>query len=372
MPENCPMTAKRKSKVAIAMSGGVDSSVAAALLVEQGYDVIGVTMQVWPAAQGIEVDFNRTCSSQSAVEDARKVAKQLDIPHYIVNFKDLFEKTIIEYFVSEYKRGRTPNPCVKCNRFIKFEALLEKAHELGAEYIATGHYARIVYDIDKQRWLMKRGHDRSKDQSYVLYALTQYQLAHTLMPLADMSKDETRRLALNLGLSVASKPDSQEICFIQDNDYAAFLKQMLPEVVSPGPMLDTSGNVVGQHEGIAFYTIGQRKRIQVRQPGPWYVVQIDPDRNVIVIGRNEDLYARELTATDINLIALNGLSSEITVTAKIRYNMQDVPALLVPLAGHKAVIRFLAAQRAITPGQAVVFYDDENVVGGGTIESVTR
>ena len=352
------------------MSGGVDSSVAAAILVQEGYDVIGVTMQIWPMASGVEERFSRTCCSLSAVEDARRVAAILGFSHYVLNFKDIFQETVIDNFIEEYRRGRTPNPCIRCNRFVKFEALLEKARGLGADYVATGHYARIVYDKARERWLLKRGVDRAKDQSYALYSMTQEQFAHTLMPLGNMAKEETRRLASGLGLAVAGKPDSQEICFVEDRDYPGFLRKTVPEVVRPGPILDVAGDVLGEHEGIAFYTVGQRRRIGIAAGGPLYVVEVDPSRNAIVVGRDEDLYASSLVASDLNLIAVSELVSPIAVTAKIRYNMKDSPATLSPLGGEQALVEFEKPQRAITPGQAVVAYRGDDVFGGGTIEEV--
>ena len=359
-------------KVVVAMSGGVDSSVAAAILVQEGYDVIGVTMQIWPTESGPEEKFSRTCCSLSAVEDARRVAARLGIPHYVLNFKDVFEETVIDNFIEEYRRGRTPNPCIRCNRFVKFEALLAKAQALGAEYVATGHYSRIVRDEAKSRWLLKRGIDRSKDQSYALYSMTQYQLAHTLMPLGNMVKDETRRLAARLGLAVSSKPDSQEICFVEDRNYRAFLEAAAPEVARPGPILDVSGGVVGEHRGIALYTVGQRRRLGIAAGEPLYVVRIDAARNAVVVGREADLYAQSFIATDLNYISIEAPVEPIAVTAKVRYNMKDSRALLSPHAGGQAQVTFEMPQRAIAPGQAAVFYNGEDVVGGGTIENVIR
>ena len=352
------------------MSGGVDSSVAAAMLVQEGYDVIGVTMQIWPAMTGPEEQFDRTCCSLSAVEDARRVAAHLGIPHYVLNFKDIFEKAVIDNFIDEYRHGRTPNPCIRCNRFVKFEALLDKTRTLGAEYVSTGHYARITYDETRDRWLLKRGIDHSKDQSYALYAMTQYQLAHTLMPVGNISKDETRRLAAQLGLAVASKPDSQEICFVENRDYPGFLKKAVPEIARPGPILSTSGEVIGEHQGIAFYTVGQRRGLGIATGEPLYVVEIDPDRNAIIVGRDSDLYARGLIATDLNWVSVEAISAPFAVTAKIRYNMKDSEALLSPLTEGQVQVVFDKPQRAITPGQAVVLYDGEDVVGGGTIQKV--
>ncbi len=353
------------------MSGGVDSSVAAAILVEEGYNITGVTMQIWPTA-GLEDQFSRTCCSLSAVEDARRVAAYLGVPHYVLNFKEIFADTVIRNFVDEYQRGRTPNPCIRCNRFVKFEALLDKAKTLGADYIATGHYARIAYDEQKGRWLLRRGVDRSKDQSYALYSMTQHQLAHTLMPLGGMAKDETRRLASGLGLAVASKPDSQEICFVAGRDYSAFLEKTVPQVSRPGPMLDTSGRVIGEHKGIAFYTIGQRRRLGIAAGQPLYVIRIDPARNTLTVGAESELYTTELVATDLNFIAIEKPACHIAVTAKIRYNAKDSPASLSLLAADEALIRFEQPQRAITAGQAVVCYDGEDVVGGGTIDRICQ
>lgn len=358
-------------KVVIAMSGGVDSSVAAAMLVEEGYDVIGVTMQIWPTVNDLEEAFSRTCCSLSAVEDARRVAAKIGIPHYVMNFRDIFEETVIDNFIDEYRRGRTPNPCIRCNKFVKFEALLAKAQALGAEYVATGHYSRIVFDESRGRWLLKRGMDHSKDQSYALYGMTQYQLAHTLMPLGGIAKDETRRLAAELGLSVASKPDSQEICFVENRDYPAFLRNAAPETVRPGPMLDIDGKTIGRHDGIAFYTVGQRKRLGIGGAGePLYVVRIDAANNAVIVGRNADLFARSLAATVMNYISVENIAAQIAVTAKIRYNMKDSPALLSQLPGGQAQVSFETPQRAITPGQAVVLYDGEDVLGGGTIDRI--
>ncbi|HUV04457.1 MAG TPA: tRNA 2-thiouridine(34) synthase MnmA [Armatimonadota bacterium] len=362
----------RAQKVVVAMSGGVDSSVAAAILVQEGYEAIGVTMQIWPTAIGPEEKFSRTCCSLSAAEDARKVAARIGIPHYVLNFKDVFEKTVIDNFIEEYRRGRTPNPCVRCNRFVKFQALLEKAHALGADYVATGHYSRIVYDEASNRWLLRRGIDRSKDQSYALYGMSQYQLAHTLMPLGNMVKDETRRLAADLGLAVSSKPDSQEICFVEDRNYRAFLEAVAPEVAKPGPIFDTAGGVMGEHKGIAFYTVGQRRRLGIAAGEPLYVLRIDPGRNAVVVGREADLYAQGLIAADLSYVSIESLVEPVAVTAKVRYNMKDSQALLSPWAEGQALLTFERPQRAIAPGQAVVFYHGEDVLGGGTIENVIR
>ncbi|MHB0913679.1 MAG: tRNA 2-thiouridine(34) synthase MnmA [Armatimonadota bacterium] len=348
-------------KVAVAMSGGVDSSVAAAILLEEGYEVIGMTMRTLPASDIPD----GACSVPDAVEDARRVAETLGIPHHTIDLSDLFREAVIDYFAGEYRRGRTPNPCVHCNRLVKFGALMRAAFELGAERLATGHYAKIEH---KERYLLKRGLDRSKDQTYALYRLTQEQLARTLFPLGNLAKDETRRLAETLGLSMADKPDSQEICFIPEKDYPAFLAVHAPETVSPGPLEDTEGRVIGEHPGIAFFTVGQRKRLGVSRPEPTYVVRIVPERRAVVVGRNEDLFAKSFTASELNFISIEALTAAIAVTCKIRYNMKDTPALLTPLPGGRARVIFNKPERAITPGQASVFYQEDEVVGGGTID----
>ncbi|MBP6963416.1 MAG: tRNA 2-thiouridine(34) synthase MnmA [Armatimonadetes bacterium] len=353
------------------MSGGVDSSVAAAMLVREGYDVFGVTMNLRPIESEPD-ETGRACCSPAAAADARRVADLLGIPHYVLDFSDVFREAVIGDFIEEYRRGRTPNPCVRCNRFVKFEALMEKARALGADRIATGHYARIVFDALRGRWLLKRGTDSSKDQSYALYAMTQEQLARTLMPLGGLTKTETRAIARELGLEVASKAESQDICFADGRDYAGFLSRAAPELVSPGPILDTSGREIGRHRGIAFYTVGQRRRIGIAAREPLYVVEIDTRRNAVVVGTNSELYSGGLVASEMNFVSIERPGGTIAGTAKIRYNMQDSEALLSVQADDTALIRFERPQRAVAPGQAVVFYAGEDVVGGGTIESALR
>lgn len=352
----------------MAMSGGVDSSLAAVLLQEQGYKVIGITMQVWPVQQASAYEA-RTCCSLDAVSDARAVADRIGIPHYVLNFRDVFATEVIDYFTAEYASGRTPNPCVACNRRIKFGALLQKAQELGADYLATGHYSRIRLAPETERWLLLRAADKHKDQSYALYNLTQSQLKQTLFPLGGLTKPAARRLAAEKGLAVADKPDSQEICFIPDNDYNAFLQGRIPEAIREGPVVALDGKRLGTHRGLPFYTVGQRKGLGIAAGEPLYVAELRPAENTVVVGPRSAVYGRSLRVTDTNFIPFAALETEIKVTAKIRYNMSEAPALLQPAEGGSAVLTFEAPQWAITPGQAAVFYDGDTVVGGGTIEA---
>lgn len=350
------------------MSGGVDSSVAAGLLLRQGYNVLGITMQIWQ--ESTTQTKGAGCCSLGAVEDARRVAAKLDIPHYVLNFREFFAEKVIDNFVEEYKRGRTPNPCVNCNRYVKFDALLSKARALGAEYLATGHYARVEFSEDRRRWQLRRAVDSAKDQTYALYHFTQDELAHTLMPLGLVeTKTETRAIAAELGLAVMNKPDSQEICFVQGGSYTDFLASTAPETVSPGSIVDTSGRKRGTHDGIAFYTIGQRKRVNVGSPIPLYVVDIQAETNTVVVGDNDSLMADTLIADDLNWVGWPGVDSPVHVQAKIRYNMPPADAMAEPgPEPGQVVIRFDKPQRAITPGQSLVMYDGDAVVGGGTIQ----
>ncbi len=355
------------SKVVIGMSGGVDSSVAAWLLQKQGYEVIGVTMQIWQDEEPEETEENGGCCGLSAVEDARRVAWQLGIPHYVMNFKKEFKAHVMDYFVEEYIHGRTPNPCIACNRFVKWEALLMRSLGLGADYIATGHYARVA-QLENGRYALKQSATAAKDQTYALYNLTQEQLSHTLMPVGSYTKEEIRQMAEDLGLSVAHKADSQEICFIPDHDYAGFIRRERGQVPEPGNFVDREGNVLGRHKGIIHYTVGQRKGLNLSLGHPVFVVEIRPETNEVVIGEANDVFTDMLICDKLNWMAIDGLQGrERQVTAKIRYSHQGAPCVIREIGGQQVECRFLEPVRAVTPGQAVVFYEEDYVLGGGTI-----
>lgn len=361
-----------KKKVIAAMSGGVDSSVTAALLQQQGYEVVGVTMQIWDPDQTVVDGDYVGCCSLTAVDDARRVADVLGIPYYVFNFRELFTEKVIQYFVDEYLQGRTPNPCIACNRFIKFEALLQKARQMGFDYIATGHYARLGYSADYGRYTVRKAADEKKDQTYVLYGFTQDQIAHTLMPLADYTKDQVRGMAKELDLPTYSKPESQEICFVYDNNYRNFLDERSQGGIKPGPFLDLQGNVIGQHKGIPFYTIGQRRGLGIATGERVYVVDIDQASNAVVIGSEDAIWGTELIASDNNFILFDKLTGPTEVQAQVRYNGKPSPALLEPQENGLVKVTFETPQRAITPGQAVVYYQGEYLVGGGTIEKAMK
>lgn len=357
-----------KKKVMIGMSGGVDSSVAAAVLLEQGYEVIGATMKIWPE---MSEDLKLTeggCCSLSAVDDARRVASMLGIPYYVLNFKDTFEEKVIDYFKDEYLKGKTPNPCIACNRYVKFESMLNKAVSMGIDYVATGHYAIIKYDEDKKRYLLKKSVTQKKDQTYALYNLSQEQLSRILMPIGEYTKDQVRDKAKEMGMDVASKPDSQEICFVDDNDYGRFIEENTDKEITPGYFVDTQGNILGRHRGIIHYTVGQRKGLGIALGKPMYVVRLDVDNNNVVLGEDTEVFSKELTAYDLNFISIDKLLQPMRLKAKIRYSAKESAADIYPLDGEKVKVVFDSPQRAITPGQSVVFYDDDVVVGGGIIE----
>lgn len=361
-----------KPKVVVGMSGGVDSSMAAALLKEEGYDVIGVTLQIWEST-GPEVEGG--CCSNLAIDDARRVAFLLGIPHYILNFRSYFEKTVVDYFTQSYLAGETPNPCLACNRHVKFGEMLRKARGLGADYIATGHYAQVLRDPDSERFLLSKSADARKDQTYALYMLTQEQLAHTLFPLAEYTKDQVRNMARERGLGVANKPDSQEICFVPNDDYASFVQERSIDLIKPGNFVDLSGKSLGRHQGIIHYTVGQRKGLGVTFGKPMFVVGLNPVSNEVVLGEDLDIYTDTLWADDLNWISFSDLKEPLKVEAKIRYNSAGASATIYPggiEADYGVMVRFDEPQRAVTPGQAVVFYQGNLVVGGGRIISDPR
>jgi len=349
-------------RVVVAMSGGVDSSVCAALLKDEGFEVVGITMQIWQRPyQG------SGCCGLGSIEDARKVAHQLKVPHYVLNFRDVFQKKVIDDFCKEYAEGRTPNPCIRCNQYIKFDHLLKKARQLDASYIATGHYARIEFDKKRKRYLLKKGRDSKKDQSYVLYPMTQGQLKRTLLPLGKLTKGKVRQIAKKKALSVAEKKESQEICFVPDNNYGEFVKNHTRGNAKPGVILNKQGKVIGEHKGIIFYTIGQRKGLRIADKQPLYAISINKKDNSITVGRKEDLYSAELAAKSVNLISVDKIEKQMKVRAKVRYLHPQSPATIFPQARGKVRVKFNRPQWAITPGQAVVFYQGDTVIGGGTI-----
>lgn len=356
-----------KKTVCVGMSGGVDSSVAALLLKEQGYNVIGVTMQIWQDEDRDVVSAHAGCCGLSAVDDARRVASQLDIPYYVMNFKEEFKKYVIDYFVDEYKHGRTPNPCIACNRYVKWESLLTRCMAIGGDYIATGHYARKI-QLPNGRYTLQEARGIEKDQTYALYNLTQEQLARTLMPVGEYSKPEIRKIAEDHGLMVAHKPDSQDICFVPDGKYADFIRKFSGADVPEGNFIDTEGNVLGTHKGVINYTIGQRKRLGISLGKPAYVVKKDAAANTVTLGGNDDLFTKTLIAEDVNLISVEKLEAPMRITAKTRYTQQEQPAVLSYLGNGEYLVEFDSPQRAVTSGQAAVFYDGDIVVGGGTIK----
>ncbi len=363
----------KKQRVVVAMSGGVDSSVAAAILADQGYDLIGITIKTYKYEDvGGNVGSESTCCSLDGINDARAVAAQLGFPHYVLDFSEKFGIEVIDNFIDEYLHGRTPNPCVICNRKIKWEELIAKADALGADYIATGHYARIGFNEHNGRYYVARGRDASKDQSYALWGLSQDSLRKTLFPLAGLAKAEARALGEKYGLPNMQKPESFEICFIADNNYERFLKERVPDLAAAveGGEIVYDGQVVGRHRGFPFYTIGQRKGIGLARPEPLYVTEIDHRNNRIVVGKEEKLYHRGLLATNVNMQKYADCKSPLRVEAKIRYKDSGGMATIEETADGVVSVVFDEKRRAITPGQSVVFYEGEDIVGGGVIDSI--
>ncbi len=350
-------------RVVVAMSGGVDSSVAAALLVEQGYEVIGLMMRLW-AEPGGEGD-NRCCTPE-AVDIARQVTDVLGIPFYLFNVEAPFRAHVVDYFVREYVAGRTPNPCLMCNQHIRFDVLLRRALAMNARYLATGHYVRLQQADGRHR--LFKGIDTEKDQSYVLYMLNQETLPHLLFPLGDYTKTRVREMARQRGLPVADRADSQDLCFTANSDYRPFLQKEAPEAVSPGPIIDRSGQVLGQHKGLLFYTVGQRRGMGIAAPEALYVLELDTDRNALIVGTAAQLGRSELTASQVSCVSGETPSAPVRVTAKIRYKANEAPALLSPLPGNRAALHFDHPLRDITPGQGAVFYQGQELIGGGIID----
>ncbi|MGN0299400.1 MAG: tRNA 2-thiouridine(34) synthase MnmA [Lachnospiraceae bacterium] len=357
-----------EKKALVAMSGGVDSSVAAYLMKQQGYEVMGVTMKLYDN-EDIGESREKSCCTLSDVEDARNVANTLNIPYYVFNFREQFGEKVIKRFVDTYLEGGTPNPCVDCNRHLKFTGLMHKMYELGYDYVVTGHYARIEQDKQMGRFLLKKGMDETKDQSYMLYSMNQQQLAHTLFPLGEYCKTEIRQIAEENGFVNARKHDSQDICFVPDGDYGTFIDKYLGRTSKPGNFVLRDGTVLGQHKGIIRYTVGQRKGLGIAYRVPLYVIGKDLQRNEVILGELEELYQSELYADDINLISVERIDGELRCKAKIRYRQKEEWAT-VTQEGDKLHVVFDTPQRGITAGQALVLYDDDVVVGGGTILSM--
>lgn len=353
-------------KVVVGMSGGVDSSVAAYLLKEQGYDVIGVTMQIWQEEDVCTVEENGGCCGLSAVEDARRVAAALGIPYYVMNFREGFQKNVIDYFADSYVNGQTPNPCIACNRYVKWEALLKRSISIGADFIATGHYARVE-QLSNGRYALRRSATAAKDQTYALYNLTQEQLKRTLMPVGEYTKEEVRVIAEKIGLLVADKPDSQDICFVQDGNYAAFIEEHTGKKASEGNFVTSDGTVIGRHKGIIHYTVGQRKGLGLALGYPAFVLEIRPETNEVVIGTYEESLTTVVRAKQLNFMSVEDLKEPLRVFAKIRYNHKGAWCTVERTKEDEVTCCFEEPQRAVTPGQAIVFYDGEYVLGGGTI-----
>lgn len=353
-------------KALIAMSGGVDSSVAALLVKQAGYDCMGVTLRLYDN-EDAGISKEKTCCSLDDVNDARSVAGRLDMPFYVFNFTEHFHKEVMNRFVAAYERGETPNPCIDCNRYVKFGKLMHRAKEIGCDYVATGHYAQVEFDGKSGRWLLKKGLDETKDQSYVLYSLTQEELAHLLLPLGGLTKEQARRIAEENGFVNAKKRDSQDICFVPDGDYAAFIERYTDKKFAPGEFVGTNGEHYGTHKGIIHYTVGQRKGLGLSFPQPMYVCRLDTEKNEVVLGKHEELFSKEVTVRDINLISAEKIDEPMRVKAKVRYRHTEQSATVIQTGEDELKVIFDKPQRAITKGQALVMYDGDTVVGGGVI-----
>ena len=344
-----------KKKILLGMSGGVDSSVSAVLLQEQGYDVIGATMKMWE-------------DTEKAIEDAKKVCNKLGIEHHVIDCTEKFRCHVINKFISEYENAKTPNPCVECNRYLKFGAFYEKAKELGCEYIATGHYAKTEYSEKYKRYVLKKSDEEKKDQTYFLYYIPKEEIEYIIFPLQNRtSKEETRKIAEKNNLEVAQKKDSQEICFIPDNDYQKFLQKYSSQKPKVGNIVLKDGTVLGKHDGLINYTIGQRKGLGISYKEPLYVIKLDTQKNQVIVGTEQDLYSKELIADEINWLAIDQLKEPLKLKAKVRYRAKEAQCTVYPIENNQVKVIFDEPQRAITPGQSVVFYDEDIVIGGGKI-----
>ncbi len=359
------MESKKKEKVAVAMSGGVDSSVAAYLAVKNGLDAMGVTFRLYD--EMMNTDDENSCCSDKDIEDARRIAEKIGINYNVVNFEDDFRNLVIDRFVKGYLCGETPNPCVDCNRFIKFRHILSYADEHDCQYISTGHYACVEYDKSSGRYLLKKGKFDNKDQSYVLYSLKQDVLCRLLLPVGELKKEEVREIASECGFLNSEKPDSQDICFVKNGDYVSFIENYCGRKFPEGNFVDTEGNIIAKHKGIINYTVGQRRGLGIASTEPYFVLSKDVNSNTVIIGREKEQYQKSLVADELNFIAFDELTSPMRVYAKIRYKHKEVPATVIPYEENKVLVEFDEPQRAITKGQFVVFYDGEYVLGGGKI-----